>query len=87
MTLSGTKEVPRAPDLEPWLLRSSSGFISEITGEWLSSAVVESSTARAVLLGACPALDNLVRSLHAAQMNHEPAGYPHLLCAGRISVF
>lgn len=69
MTLSGTKEVPRAPDLEPWLLRSSSGFISEITGEWLSSAVIESSTARAVLLGAWPALANLVRSLHAARMN------------------
>lgn len=84
---SGTEDVARAPDLEPWLLRSSSGFISEIIGGWLSNAVVKFTSAGTVLLGAWPVLANLVCSLRGVQMNHEPAGYPHSLCSGRVSVF
>lgn len=87
MTLSGSKEVAWVPDVDPWFLRSNSGFISEIIGVWLSSAVVKFTSARTVLLGAWSVLANLVCSLHGVQMNHEPAGYPHLLCSGRISVF
>lgn len=63
MTLSGAKELAWAPDLELWLLRSSSGFISKVIRVWLSSAVVKFTFERTVLLGAWPVLANLVCSL------------------------